>query len=88
LTRKEKKPPSGPAAETPRKALKVTLDAAQFYPNSTPSIVVLFDVAEPGMAEHFHAQRAVWGPDSDVEMLDLDHAVLIIKPGSALESAA
>ena len=66
----------------------MTLDAAQFYPNSGPSIKILFDVTEPGIAASFNEQRAAWGQDSDVEMLDLDHAVLIIKLGGALERAA
>ena len=66
----------------------MSLDAPQFYPDSSPTTLILFDVTECETAARFHEQRAVWGPDSDVEMLDLDHAVLIVRPGFASEDAA
>jgi hypothetical protein len=38
---------------------------------------------EPGGKERYNRVRAAWGEDADVEMLDLDHPVLIVRPGGA-----
>jgi hypothetical protein len=43
----------------------------------------IFDVRIPGTAERFHRARLAWGESAEVEMLDLDHPVLVIRPGGA-----
>ena len=57
--------------------------ARQLYPNSSEYLVVLFDLRLPGTAERLHRERAAWQEHSEVETLDQDHFVLIVRPGGA-----
>jgi hypothetical protein len=43
--------------------------------------LVVFDLRDPEAVRRFHDERAEWR--ADVELLDLDHAVLIVRPGVA-----
>ena len=45
--------------------------------------LVVFDLRIPGAADRFHRERWAWAEAGDVEMLDEDHPVLIVQPGSA-----
>lgn len=45
------------------------------------STIVVFDLRDPEAAGRFHRERAAWGKQSEVEMLDENHAVIIIRPG-------
>lgn len=45
--------------------------------------LIVFDLRIPGAAERFYRERWAWAEAGDVEMLDEDHPVLIIQPGSA-----
>ena len=45
------------------------------------STVVVFDLRDPEAAGRFHRERDAWRKQSGVEMLDENHAVLIIRPG-------
>ena len=45
--------------------------------------LIVFDLRIPGAAERFHRERRAWAEAGDVEMLDEDHPVLIVQPGSA-----
>jgi integrase len=45
------------------------------------STVVVFDLRDPEAAGRFHRERAAWRKQSRVEMLDENHAVLIIRAG-------
>jgi hypothetical protein len=49
------------------------------YPSSSPCIVVLFDLREPGAAQDLHQARGVWQEDSDIEALDEDHFALLLR---------
>jgi hypothetical protein len=49
----------------------------------TEEILTIYDVRVPGVAERFDRERLGWGEAADVETLDLDHPVLIIRPGGA-----
>ena len=48
-------------------------------------ILVLFDVRIPGMAGRLHCERSYWQERSDIEALDEDHFVLILRLGEDLE---
>ena len=54
------------------------------YPSSSECMVILFDVRLPGAAESLHGQRAAWQDRSDIEALDKDHFVLIVRTGGAV----
>ena len=51
--------------------------------NTAELTLIIFDVRIPGAAERFHRERRAWAKAGDVEMLDENHPVLIVKPGSA-----
>jgi len=53
------------------------------YRNTPECILVLFDVRIPGVGERLHRERATWTERGDIEALDQDHFVLIIRPGGA-----
>jgi len=53
------------------------------YPSAPESIVVVFDARVPGGAERLHRERASWGAYGDIEALDEDHFVLVVRPGGA-----
>jgi hypothetical protein len=50
---------------------------------STSYTLVIFDTRVPGVAERLHRERAAWQRQSDIEALDCNHYVLIIRPGGA-----
>ena len=52
---------------------------------STP---IIFDLRVPGNPERLHRERAAWREYADIEMLDFDHAVLIIRLGAARRDRA
>lgn len=54
------------------------------YPTPIESIIMLFDVRTPGTAERLHCERATWAQYADIEAIDHNHYVLIIRPGGAL----
>ena len=64
------------------------LDASTFYFNDAEYLVVLHDLRDPEAVEALHRARAVWQERSDIEALDHDHLLLIVRPGGALEIAA
>lgn len=55
----------------------------EFYPVDETEVWVLFDVRIPGAAKRLHRERAAWQGDSDIETVDVDHFVLIVRPGAA-----
>jgi hypothetical protein len=52
-------------------------------PGSGPYELVVFDVRAPGAVERLLSERAAWGEDAAVELLDHDHAALIVRAGGA-----
>ena len=52
------------------------------------TLLVVFDLCQPGVVDALHGQRAAWAEYSDLEALDEDHFVLIVRPGWASEAAA
>ncbi len=59
-----------------------------FYLNDPECMVTVFDLRERGAAATLHRQRARWAEYSDLECLDEDHFVLVVRPGWVSESAA
>lgn len=55
----------------------------EFYPRRETEIGILFDLRLPGSAERIHRERALWQERSDIEALDKDHFILVIRPGGA-----
>jgi len=53
------------------------------YRKGAEFTLVVFDLRIVGAAERFHRERWAWANAGDVEMLDEDHPVLIVQPGSA-----
>ena len=53
------------------------------YRDSAEFTLVVFDLRIAGAAEGFYRERLAWAEAGDVEMLDEDHPVLIVQPGSA-----
>jgi hypothetical protein len=65
------------------------LRASQSYQNNDRCIlIILVDLRSPDAVENLHHLRAVWQDDSDIEALDEDHFVLIVRPGGAQRLAA
>lgn len=58
------------------------------YPNAPEPLLVLFDVRIPGVVVRLRGERAAWQEYADIEALDQDHFVLIIRPGGARRLAA
>jgi hypothetical protein len=53
------------------------------YRRGAEFTLIIFDLRIPGAAESFRRERWAWAEAGDVEMLDEDHPVLIVQPGSA-----
>jgi hypothetical protein len=53
------------------------------YSNSAEFTLTVFDQRIPGAVESFQHERWAWAEAGDVEMLDEDHPVLFVQPGSA-----
>ena len=51
------------------------------YRASQVITLIIFDLRIPGAAEPFHRERWACAEAGNVEMLDEDHAVLIIRTG-------
>ena len=57
--------------------------ANQLYPSSSECIISLYDLQCPGTAESLHREREAWQEQADIEDLDENHSVLILRPGGA-----
>jgi hypothetical protein len=53
------------------------------YRNDRDCTLVVFDLRVPGSTERLHSECAAWRENAQIEMLDYDHAVLIVRPGTA-----
>jgi hypothetical protein len=58
------------------------------YPNERIETWVLFDLRDARAAEELHHARAVWQGQSDIEALDEDHFVLLVRTGGVRRLAA
>jgi hypothetical protein len=57
------------------------------YPSHPEFLVVVFDLREPGGPAELHRQRATLQSYADIEALDENHFVLIVRPSWASEAA-
>ena len=53
-------------------------------PWSGPYELVVFDVRVPGAVERLLSESTAWGEDAAVELLDPNHAALIVRAGGAV----
>jgi hypothetical protein len=44
-------------------------------------MIILFDLRLPGTVGRLHRERAAWQAQSDLEALDENHFVLLVRPG-------
>jgi hypothetical protein len=61
----------------------VVAPRCEFYPEKETEVGILFDLRIPGSAERIHRERALWRGRSDIEALDEDHFILVIRPDAA-----
>ena len=61
----------------------MTLAPGKVYAKTTKTLWVLFDLGDPEAREALQRQRAAWGECSEIEAIDRDHAILIVRPGGA-----
>ena len=66
----------------------MTAPPQRLYPSDPECLLIAFDLREMGAAAALHKQRAAWAEYSEIEALDKDHFVLIVRPGWASEAAA
>ena len=70
------------AASTTRKGVQMR-SAPKTFPTSSEYMVVLFDLRLPGTANRLDRERTAWQAQSDIEALDENHFVLLVRPGGA-----
>jgi hypothetical protein len=58
------------------------------HPIEQQGIWVVFDLRHPGAAERLHRERAGCQEYGDLERLDENHFILIIRPGGARSLAS
>ncbi len=58
------------------------------YSGKDECTLVIFDVRYPDVAERLHRERAAWAGNGDLEALDEDHFVLIMRPNGSRQTAA
>jgi hypothetical protein len=51
------------------------------YPKELQSMWVLFDLRIPGVAERLRRERAAWQEQSEIEVHDKNHLILIMYAG-------
>jgi hypothetical protein len=66
----------------------MTLPLEALYPGAPDCVIVLFDLRDSEAVEKLHRERAAWQEQSEIEALDGDHFVLVVRPGGAQELAA
>jgi len=55
--------------------------------DSLPATLIVFDCRGPGAKNRLHRERRAWGAAATVENLGHGRAVLVVRPGGALELA-
>lgn len=59
------------------------MTSTTFRSDNRPYEIVVFAIRAPGAVERLLSERAAWGEDAAVELLDADHAALIVRAGGA-----
>jgi hypothetical protein len=68
--------------------IRRTIATLKAYRNSGEFILIIFDLRIPGAVAGLNSERAAWQEYADIEMLNIDHAVLIVRPGAARRGRA
>ncbi len=76
------------AAVTTRKGVRMDFASRKAYPDNDEYTLAIFDLRYPGVSERLHSERAAWGDHGDLEAVDEDHFVLIMRPGGSRVAAA
>jgi len=58
----------------------------QLYAENTPYEIWAYDLRIASSDKRYSRQRAAWGEYADVEMLNDDHPVLVVRPGAERRS--
>ena len=66
---------------------KMEIAPSGFYPDDEPYTLRIFDLTCPAGADLPHSERGHWQGQSDIEALDQDHFVLIVRSGVVRERA-
>jgi hypothetical protein len=59
------------------------MTSTTFHLGDGPYELVIFDLRAPGARRRLRSERAAWGENAAVELLDPDHAALIVRAGGA-----
>ena len=57
---------------------------SEFYPEHETEVWILFDFRCQGIANRLRRECSGWCGFANLEKLDAEHAVLVIRPGGAL----
>jgi hypothetical protein len=78
---------AAPTATREYEARKDLMDAPQeeFYSKPETEVWIAFDCRGPAAKNHLHRERRAWGAAATVESLGYGRAVLVVRPGDALE---
>ena len=68
--------------------MKMVAPDCEFCPEGETEVRILFDLRISGTAQRTHGERAVWQEQSDIEALNMDHVILIIRLSKAVRGAA
>ena len=61
--------------------------ATNMIQDSPPETLIVFDCRGPGAKNRLHRERRAWGSRAAIESLGHGRAVLVVRPGGALEFA-
>ena len=53
------------------------------YDDAAPYELVIFDLRIPAAVERYWSERTAWAEAANVEALDEDHTILIVRPDGA-----
>ncbi len=54
-----------------------------YHVSEPPALLISFDLRDPEAVQQLHHERAAWQEQGDLEALDENHCVFIIRPGGA-----
>jgi hypothetical protein len=66
----------------------MSVPRCEFFAERETEVKILFDLRIPGSTERIHRERAAWQEHSEIEALDSDHIVLIIRTCWCMRLAA
>jgi hypothetical protein len=64
------------------------LTPPEVYPNKRIYSLTIYDLQFPLSTEHLHRERALWQERSELEALDEDHFILVVRPEPGREASS